>query len=412
MKRRVVVTGMAGISPLGSDWPSVRESLLSLRSGITAQPAWDIFHGLKTRLGGAVADFVLPADYPRKRIRGMGRVAQMAARTTELALRDAGLFDHPVLHGGRTGISFGSTSGSPPAIEVYARNIMQKLSLKEISPNDYIQLMSHTAAANLGQFFAIRGRIVPTCSACTSGSQGIGYALEAIQSGAQDVMVAGGAEELHVVNAAVFDIMFATSTKNDAPGTTPRPFDVARDGLVVSEGAATLVLEAHEHARARNAPIHAELLGWATNCDGEHMTHPGVDGMEQVMRLALADAGVGPEAIDYVNAHGTGTEHGDIAESTATARVFGSRVPVSTLKGAMGHSLGACGALEAWISIQMMREGWCAPTLNLVDVDPRCGELDYVRGECRTHAMRHVMSNNFAFAGINTSLVFRRYEEQ
>ena len=342
----------------------------------------------------------------------MGRVAQMAARTTELALRDAGLFDHPVLHGGRTGISFGSTSGSPPAIEVYARNIMQKLSLKEISPNDYIQLMSHTAAANLGQFFAIRGRIVPTCSACTSGSQGIGYALEAIQSGAQDVMVAGGAEELHVVNAAVFDIMFATSTKNDAPGTTPRPFDVARDGLVVSEGAATLVLEAHEHARARNAPIHAELLGWATNCDGEHMTHPGVDGMEQVMRLALADAGVGPEAIDYVNAHGTGTEHGDIAESTATARVFGSRVPVSTLKGAMGHSLGACGALEAWISIQMMREGWCAPTLNLVDVDPRCGELDYVRGECRTHAMRHVMSNNFAFAGINTSLVFRRYEEQ
>ena len=412
MKRRVVVTGMAGISPLGSDWPSVRESLLSLRSGITAQPAWDIFHGLKTRLGGAVADFVLPADYPRKRIRGMGRVAQMAARTTELALRDAGLFDHPVLHGGRTGISFGSTSGSPPAIEVYARNIMQKLSLKEISPNDYIQLMSHTAAANLGQFFAIRGRIVPTCSACTSGSQGIGYALEAIQSGAQDVMVAGGAEELHVVNAAVFDIMFATSTKNDAPGTTPRPFDVARDGLVVSEGAATLVLEAYEHARARNAPIHAELLGWATNCDGEHMTHPGVDGMEQVMRLALADAGVGPEAIDYVNAHGTGTEHGDIAESTATARVFGSRVPVSTLKGAMGHSLGACGALEAWISIQMMREGWCAPTLNLVDVDPRCGELDYVRGECRTHAMRHVMSNNFAFAGINTSLVFRRYEEQ
>lgn len=412
MKRRVVVTGMAGISPLGSDWPSVRESLLSLRSGITAQPGWDIFHGLKTRLGGAVADFVLPADYPRKRIRGMGRVAQMAARTTELALRDAGLFDHPVLHGGRTGISFGSTSGSPPAIEVYARNIMQKLSLKEISPNDYIQLMSHTAAANLGQFFAIRGRIVPTCSACTSGSQGIGYALEAIQSGAQDVMVAGGAEELHVVNAAVFDIMFATSTKNDAPGTTPRPFDVARDGLVVSEGAATLVLEAYEHARARNAPIHAELLGWATNCDGEHMTHPGVDGMEQVMRLALADAGVGPEAIDYVNAHGTGTEHGDIAESTATARVFGSRVPVSTLKGAMGHSLGACGALEAWISIQMMREGWCAPTLNLVDVDPRCGELDYVRGECRTHAMRHVMSNNFAFAGINTSLVFRRYEEQ
>lgn len=410
MKRRVVVTGMAGLCPLGSDWPTVQQGLIGLRSGISVQPGWDIFTGLKTRLGGAVADFALPADYPRKRIRGMGRVAQMAARATELALRDAGLYEASVLHGGRTGIAYGSTSGSPPAIEVYARNIMQKLSLKEISPNDYIQLMSHTAAANLGQFFAIRGRIVPTCSACTSGSQGIGYGLEAIQSGAQDVMVAGGAEELHVVNAAVFDIMFATSTKNDVPTKTPAPFDAGRDGLVVSEGAATLVLEALDHARARGAGIHAELVGWATNCDGDHMTHPGVDGMEQVMRLSLADAGLEPADIDYVNAHGTGTEHGDIAESTATARVFGPRVPVSTLKGALGHTLGACGALEAWITIQMMREGWCAPTLNLVNVDPRCGELDYVRGECRSLPMQYAMSNNFAFAGVNTSLVFRRFE--
>ncbi len=410
MKRRVVVSGMAGLCPLGNDWSSVKQSHLAGKSGISVQPDWEQFHGLHTRLGGAVKDFVLPPEYPRKKIRGMGRVAQLSARASELALRDARFFDHPALHDGTTGVSYGSTSGSPPAIEVYARNIMQERSLKGISPNDYIQLMSHTTAANLGQFFEIRGRIMPTCSACTSGSQGIGYGLEAIQSGVQECMVTGGAEELHVVNAAVFDIMFATSTKNETPTRTPRPFDVARDGLVVSEGAGTLVLEALEHAQQRGAPVHAELVGFATNCDGEHMTHPGVDGMEKVMRNALRDAALEPTSIDYVNAHGTGTEQGDIAESQATARVFGKRVPFSTLKGAMGHTLGACGALEAWIVIQMMNEGWVAPTLNLEDVDPRCGELDYVRGDCRSLDMKYVMSNNFAFGGVNTSLIFKRWE--
>ena len=410
MKRRVVVTGMAGLCPLGNDWTSVRKGLLGLQSGISLQPDWGQFRGLQTRLGGAVKDFQVPSEYPRKKTRGMGRVALLSTRASELALRDARLFDHPALHDGSTGIAYGSTSGSPPAIEVYARNIMQERTLKGISPNDYIQLMSHTSAANLGQFFEIRGRIMPTCSACTSGSQGIGYGFEAIQSGAQECMVSGGAEELHVVNAAVFDIMFATSTKNDEPTRTPRPFDTRRDGLVVSEGAATLVLEALEHAQGRDAAIHAELVGFATNCDGEHMTHPGVDGMERVMRAALRDAGLEPAAIDYVNAHATGTEHGDIAESQATARVFGQRMPISSLKGCMGHTLGACGALEAWISIQMMREGWVAPTLNLEEVDPRCGELDYVRGECRSLDMRFVMSNNFAFGGVNTSLIFKRWE--
>ncbi|HUR28283.1 MAG TPA: beta-ketoacyl-ACP synthase, partial [Planctomycetota bacterium] len=389
---------------------SVRRALRENRSGITVQPDWSKFRGLQTRLGGAVKDFTLPPEYPRKKTRGMGRVAQLSTRATELALRDARLFDHPALHDGNTGVAYGTTSGSPPAIEVYARHIMQELTLKGISPNDYIQLMSHTSAANLGQFFEIRGRIVPTCSACTSGSQGIGYGFEAIQHGLQECMVTGGAEELHVVNAAVFDIMFATSTRNDAPSSTPRPFDVTRDGLVVSEGAGTLVLEALDHELAREAPIHAELLGFATNCDGEHMTHPGGDGMERVMRTALASARCEPSDIDYVNAHGTGTETGDIAESQATARVFGARVPVSTLKGAMGHTLGACGALEAWMSIEMMREGWCAPTLNLENVDPRCGDVDFVRGACRDVRMERVMSNNFAFGGVNTSLIFGRWE--
>ncbi|MGE4606159.1 MAG: beta-ketoacyl synthase N-terminal-like domain-containing protein, partial [Myxococcota bacterium] len=247
----------------------------------------------------------------------------------------------------------------------------------------------------------------PTSSACTSGSQGIGFGYEAIRFGQQEVMLAGGAEELAVMDAAVFDVLFATSTRNDEPGATPRPFDAGRDGTVVGEGAGCLVLEELEHAKRRGAHIHAELIGFATNCDGRHLTNPDAAGMEEVMRLGLADAGIEPDAVGYVNAHGTSTEVGDIAESHAMAAVFGTNTPTSSLKGHLGHTLGACGALEAWITIAMIREGWVAPTLNLSDVDERCAPLDYVRDQPRDIDTNIVVSNNFAFGGINTSLVFR-----
>ena len=400
---------MAGLCPLGMDWGTVRENLRGQRSGIVVVPGWEECQGLMTRLGGPVRDFVVPEHYPRKRIRTMGRVALMAARASELALTDAGLLDSPTLTDGSTGVSYGSTSGSPPAIEEYCRLIYVNKSLKGVSPVTYIQLMSHTCAANLGQFFGIKGRVIPTCSACTAGSQGIGYAYEAVKFGRQKVMVGGGAEELHIIDAAVFDIMFATSTKNEAPQSTPRPFDVGRDGLVVGEGAGTLIFEELGHAQARGAKIHAELVGYGTNCDGVHMTNPSSEGMEQVIRLALQDAQLEPSAIGYVNAHGTATELGDIAESQATARVFGERMPISSLKGHMGHTLGACGALEAWMSIQMLREGWVAPTLNLQNIDPRCGKLDYIVGGPRALKVEYLMTNNFAFGGVNTSLIFKRW---
>ena len=400
---------MAGLCPLGMDWGTVRENLRGQRSGIVVVPGWEECQGLRTRLGGPVRDFVVPEHYPRKRIRTMGRVALMAARASELALTDAGLLDSPTLTDGSTGVSYGSTSGSPPAIEEYCRLIYVNKSLKGVSPVTYIQLMSHTCAANLGQFFGIKGRVIPTCSACTAGSQGIGYAYEAVKFGRQKVMVGGGAEELHIIDAAVFDIMFATSTKNEAPQSTPRPFDVGRDGLVVGEGAGTLIFEELGHAQARGAKIHAELVGYGTNCDGVHMTNPSSEGMEQVIRLALQDAQLEPSAIGYVNAHGTATELGDIAESQATARVFGERMPISSLKGHMGHTLGACGALEAWMSIQMLREGWVAPTLNLQNIDPRCGKLDYIVGGPRALKVEYLMTNNFAFGGVNTSLIFKRW---
>ncbi|MBI5245221.1 MAG: beta-ketoacyl-ACP synthase [Elusimicrobia bacterium] len=411
MTKRVVVTGMAGLCPLGQDWPTVRENLRGMKSGIVAMPDWGGVEGMLTRLAGRVADFAAPDHYPRKKIRTMGRVALMAARSTELALMEAKLLDSPILSDGSTGISFGSTSGSPPAMEEYCRLIYVNKSVKGVSPVTYIQLMSHTCAANLGQFFGIKGRVIPTCSACTAGSQGIGYAYESVKYGKQAVMVGGGAEELHVIDAVVFDIMYATSTKNETPHCAPRPFDVERDGLVVGEGSATLVLEDFDHAKARGAAILAELAGYATNCDGVHMTNPSSEGMERAMRLALEDARLDPSAVGYVNAHGTATELGDIAESQATQRIFGERLPISSLKSYMGHTLGACGALEAWISVHMMREGWVAPTLNLKNVDPRCGKLDYVIGAPRELQVEYLMTNNFAFGGVNTSLIFKRWHK-
>lgn len=406
--KRVVVTGFGAISPLGHDWPTVLAALRGGRNAVQLMPEWAQYEGLNTNLGAPARPFELPAHYNRKSTRSMGRVALMATRASEIALADAGLLGDPVVTSGRMGVSYGSSAGSPHALGDFGK-MMNDKSTEGITANTYIKMMSHTAAVNIGVFFGLTGRIITTSSACTSGSQGIGYAFEAIQSGRQVAMLAGGAEELDATEAAVFDTLFATSVRNDTPALTPRPFDAARDGLVLGEGACTLVLEELEHALARGATIHAELLGWGTNSDGTHVTHPNAATMAQAMRLALVDARLTPDSVGYVNAHGTATEQGDLAETQATAEVLGTRVPISSLKSYMGHTLGACGALEAWMTIEMMREGWFAPTLNLEKVDERCGTLDYITGAGRVIETDVVMSNNFAFGGINTSLVFRRW---
>lgn len=406
--KRVVVTGMAGISPLGNDWQSVRTQLLSGRNRVCVMQPWQEYEGLTTQLGAPAAPFELPAHYNRKTMRSMGRVALMATRVSELALEDAGLLGDAFVKSGDMGVSYGSSAGTPSAIGDFGRMMAQK-STEGINANTYIKMMSHTAAVNIGVFFGTTGRIITTSSACTSGSQGIGYAFEAIQSGKQVAMLAGGAEELDATQAAVFDTLFATSTKNATPALTPRPFDSGRDGLVLGEGAGTMVLESLEHAQARGARIHAELVGFASNSDGTHVTHPNPETMAKAMRMALADAGLQPQDIGYVNAHGTATDQGDIAESLATHAVFGDQVPVSTLKGYMGHTLGASGALEAWMTLEMMREGWFAANANLVQPDTRCAHLDYIMGSPRQAEVQYVMSNNFAFGGINTSLIFKRW---
>ena len=408
--KRVVITGVGALSPLGHDWSTVRARLKEERNVVQYLTAWDGYEGLNTRMGAPVAPFELPAHYNRKATRSMGRVAVMGVRASELALIDAGLLGDPLLSSGRLGISYGSSVGSPAAIGDFGNMISHKTT-EGITANTYIKMMSHTAAVNIGVFFGITGRIITTSSACTAGSQGIGYAFEAIQSGRQVAMLAGGAEELDAIDAAVVDTLFATSTVNDTPHLTPRPFDAKRDGLVLGEGACTLVLEELGHAQARGARILGEIIGFGTNSDGTHVTQPNARTMAQAMRLALDSAAVPPEAIGYVNAHGTATEHGDLAETNATAEVFGQRTPISSIKSYMGHTLGACGALEAWMSLEMMRDGWFAPTINLTEVDARCGDLDYIGAGGRAIDTDLVMSNNFAFGGINTSLVLRRWQD-
>ncbi|PWC19443.1 beta-ketoacyl-ACP synthase [Brenneria corticis] len=406
--RRVVVTGMGGVTAFGESWQRVSDGLRAGRNAIRKMPEWRVYDGLNTQLGSPIDDFTPPEHYTRKRIRSMGRVSLMATRATELALQQAGLLEHPVLTSGEAGIAYGSSTGSTGPVSDFATMLTEKHT-NNITGTTYVQMMPHTTAVNAGLFFGLRGRVIPTSSACTSGSQAIGYAWEAIRHGYQTVMVAGGAEELCPSEAAVFDTLFATSQRNDAPHTTPSPFDAGRDGLVIGEGAGTLVLEELEHAQARGATIYAELVGFYTNCDAAHITQPQRETMQICIEGSLRCAGLSAGDIGYINAHGTATDRGDVAESLATAAVFGDATPISSLKSYFGHTLGACGALEAWMSIEMMREGWFAPTLNLRQPAEDCGALDYIMDEPRYIDTDYVQSNNFAFGGINTSLIFRRW---
>ncbi|MBE6354994.1 beta-ketoacyl-ACP synthase [Treponema sp.] len=411
-KRRVVVTGGGMLTALGDDWTEVFENLKALKNKIIYMKDWDVYEGMNTRLACPYTK-ELPS-FPRKKIRGMGRVALLSLLATERAFECAGLKKEDgelveELHNGRTGIAYGSCMGSMDSI-LDMFSMITGNDVSKINSQTYIKCMPQTCAANLSVYYALRGRIITTNTACTSGSQSIGYAYEAIANGIQDIMVAGGAEELIPPDAAAFDAMGATAYDNEHPQEEPKPFDVKRDGLVIGEGAGSLILEDMEHAVKRGAKIYAEVAGFGTNCDGTHITNPNAETMAEALRLAIKDAGISSDDIGYVNAHGTSTAAGDIAETTATFSVFNRAVPISSTKSYIGHTLGACGCVEAWITINMMNEGWFHPTLNLSEVDGNCGELDYIKGEGRQIKTDYVMSNNFAFGGVNTSLIFKRTE--
>jgi 3-oxoacyl-[acyl-carrier-protein] synthase II len=404
--RRVVVTGMGLRSPIGNTPAELSESLRQNRSGIVAMPEWREIGNLRSLVAG-VCHGIEESQIPRQARRSMGRVAILAAFAAQDAIADAGLGEE-LVRSTRCGVSFGSTSGSSHSMQSYLSRIFAKKSLKGLQSSTYLQIMSHTCAANLAMMFQTRGPVIASCTACVSGSQGIGFAYQEIKAGRASCMLAGGAEEMHFMDAGIFDIMRATSTRyNDRPDQTPRPFDRDRDGLVVGEGAGCLILEEVEHAKKRGARVWAEVLGFGNTCDGAHLTNPSAEGMASALRAALEDAGLSADRIEHINAHATATGAGDHAEAAATHMTFGEGVPVSALKGYMGHTLGGCGAIESIATIMMAREGFVASTRNLEHPDPEMAPLDHVMHAPRDLKFTIGMNNNFAFGGINTSLIFK-----
>jgi len=406
-KRRVVVVGMGIRSPIGNTLEEFVKSLKERRSGICIMPEWQNMARLRTRVAGLCHIEGEEKLISRQYRRSMGRVAMLAALSAIDAVNASGLSEEEIASQA-CGVSYGSTEGSTKSQMEYIGHMIQNRSLEGIPASWYLKCMSHTCAGNISVLFHTRGPFIASCPACASGSQGIGFGYEAIKTGKADIMITGGADEVDILSAAVFDLMLATSSNyNDRPSETPRPFDENRDGLVVAEGAATLVLEEYERAKKRGAPILGEIEGFWTNASGMHLTNSDARSMEECMLAALKDAGRNPAEIQYVNAHATGTTHGDEVEATVINKIYGPDVPTTSIKGYMGHTMGACGAIEAVATLLMMREGFIASTLNLETPDPALPPLNHVMGESWNRRFSLAVSNNFAFGGVNTSFVTR-----
>jgi 3-oxoacyl-[acyl-carrier-protein] synthase II len=404
-QRRVVIVGMGIRSPIGNTLRALEKSLRERRSGISIIPEWEGIKNLRTRVAGLCDIEGEEESIPRQYRRSMGRVAMLAALSAMDAVKLSGLSEEEIASQA-CGVSYGSTEGSVRSQMEYIGNMIQNRSLEGIPPSWYLKCMSHTCAGNLSILFHTRGPFIASCPACASGSQGIGFGYETIKTGKADIMITGGADEVDILSAAVFDLMMATSSNyNDRPSETPRPFDGDRDGLVVAEGAGTLILEECERAKNRGALIFGEIEGFWTNGSGIHLTNSDARSMEECLLAALKDSRRSADEIQYVNAHATGTPHGDEVEATVINKIYGSDVPTASLKGYMGHTMGACGAIEAIATLLMMREGFIASTLNLENPDPALPPLNHVIGELRDQRFRIAVSNNFAFGGVNTSLV-------
>ena len=301
----------------------------------------------------------------------------------------------------------GSTTGSPDTLETYFKKLIEKGGPEGQLSTSFFKVMNHSVAANVAMGLEVKIPNLAPSSACSSSSQAIALGWELLQTGLYDVVVAGGADELHYTSTAVFDNVLAASRGyNDSPSMSPRPFDQKRDGLVVSEGAAIVILETEEHAKKREARILGELVSGSYYCDGNHMAQPQSDSMIVAMNEALRRGGVNASDVGYVNAHATGTILGDIQEAKATFEVFGDKVPVSSLKGHFGHSLAACGSMEIIASLEMMHRNILIPTRNLETPDPECGGLNLIQTPVEQKT-QYALSNNFAFGGMNTSLILK-----
>ena len=402
-----------GCSVLPLTGAKVSRSVASLEglaegcSAVERMDDWAAYKGLHS-LVGAPAVLENEKQIPRQKRRSMGRLSIFAAQEAQPALSDAGL-SPDLVASERTGCVVGSTMGSAASITETFELILPERDIAQLPSTKFFQCVSHTAAMNVSQYLGITGTVLAPSSACASGLQALGVGYDLIRMGRQDRVLCGGAEELHPTVTGSFDVLFAASSHhNDSPKTTPRPFDRDRDGLVCGEGAGILVLEELEQAVARGATIHAEVLGFSTCGSGAHISQSNADAMERCLRQVLEESGILPSDVDYISAHATATVHGDVEEAKALADVFGDTVPVSSLKGHMGHTLGASGGIELIASLEMMKRGIVYPTLNLENIDPECTGIQHVFHPLEK-PIDTLVKNSFAFGGINAALVCRKY---
>jgi len=402
---RVVVTGMGIVSSIGNNCAEVGTSLREGRSGIKFSEEYEAL-GFRSQVHGAI-DIDLDALIDRKLKRFMGASAAYNYIAMREAVSASGLSEKAISNP-RTGLVVGSGGGSPENI-VAAADILREKGVKRVGPYMVTRTMSSTNSACLSTAFSIKGVSYSISSACSTSAHCIGHGMELIQMGKQDVVFAGGGEELHWTTSVLFDAMGAMSAKyNDAPETASRTYDVNRDGFVISGGGGLLVLESLEHAQQRGAPILAELIGYGATSDGHDMVQPSGEGAIRCMNLALADVDT---PIDYINTHGTSTPAGDIQELEAIRSVFGESVPpLSATKSLTGHALGAAGVNEAIYSLIMLQGGFIAPSINISDLDPKALGFPIVQVSTEAPDIKTVMSNSFGFGGTNATLVFRRFE--
>ncbi len=406
--KRAVITGIGAVSPLGSDVVEMRTELDASRSAVRCMEGWDAYKGLRS-LVAAPAKAKDGQSIPRQNRRSMGPMSIYSVQAAEEAIKDS-VLPADIVKTGRVGCIIGSTMGGAKSLNDVYESMSFRKDLSQLTSMQFFQCMSHTAALNVSQYLGINGVVMATCAACASGLQAIGAAYDLIRLGSQDVVLCGGAEELFPTVTATFDILFATSTKyNDRPELTPRPFDADRDGLVCGEGAGIIVVEEYEHARARGATIHAEIVGYHTCASGLHVSKSSKDALVASMRGALSAAKIDAGEVDYINAHATATLQGDKEEAEAVREIFGDKVPVSSLKGYMGHTLGASGALELIASLLMMRSGRIYPTRNLEKVADDCQGVWHVQ-KMLERPIKYIVKNAFALGGINASLVCKKLE--
>ena len=414
-ERRVVVTGMGVVTPVGNDVPSSWRALLAGESGGARIACFDATEDFPTRVAAEVKGFDPSLYMDSKEARRFDRYSQLGVAAAEQAMRDAGRVASPTdVQPERFGVVFGSGIGGISTLEENARILAAK-GPKRVSPFFIPMFIPDIAAGLISIRFGAQGPNYATVSACASSAHAIGSALRYIQRGDADVMIAGGSEAtITPLTVAGFASMKAMTTRNDDPERASRPFDAHRDGFLIGEGAGALVLESLDHAQARSADIHGEIVGYGLSGDAYHITSPAPEGIgaQHAMRLALADAGAEPDEVDYINAHGTSTPMNDTNETAAIKAVLGEaayRCVVGSTKSMTGHLLGAAGGVEGVVTTLVCREGKIPPTINFSEPDPTC-DLDYAHDGVRERSVRLALTNSFGFGGHNVCLAIRRWE--